>query len=141
MAAQIALALGSAIAGGAAFPLIDRLLNGSPEDQMRKQAAVQEEIENERMARHSGGGNPDMVGLVGGRPSPMDLESLIGEDELSLQGATLARKLYKARNARNPLEDKLNEILGESTARIAAMQSERVLTPIEIIQMMEMAGG
>lgn len=137
----IAVGVGSAIAGGAAYPLIDRLLNGSPEEQMRMQAAIQDEIENERMARQTGAGNPDMVGLVGGRPSPMDLEALIGEDELSQRGATIARKLYKARSARNPLEDKLDEILAGSTARIAAMQSERVLTPIEIIQMMEMAGG
>jgi hypothetical protein len=137
----VALGLGSAIAGGASFPLIDRLMNGSLEDQMRRQAAVQEQIENERMARQSGAGNPDMAGLVGGRVSPMDLESLIAEDELTNQGSRLARKLYKARSARNPLDDRLAEILGESTARIAAIQSERVLTPIEIIQMMEMAGG
>jgi hypothetical protein len=133
----VALGLGSAIAGGASFPLVDRL----PEEQMRRQAAVQEQIENERMARQSGAGNPDMAGLVGGRVSPMDLESLIAEDELTNQGSRLARKLYKARSARNPLDDRLAEILGESTARIAAIQSERVLTPIEIIQMMEMAGG
>jgi hypothetical protein len=137
----VALGLGSAIAGGASFPLVDRLINGSPEEQMRRQAAVQEQIENERMARQSGAGNPDMAGLVGGRVSPMDLESLIAEDELTNQGSRLARKLYKARSARNPLDDRLAEILGESTARIAAIQSERVLTPIEIIQMMEMAGG
>jgi hypothetical protein len=137
----VALGLGSAIAGGASFPLVDRLINGSPEEQMRRQAAIQEQIENERMARQSGAGNPDMAGLVGGRVAPMDLESLIAEDELTNQGSRLARKLYKARSARNPLDDRLAEILGESTARIAAIQSERVLTPIEIIQMMEMAGG
>ena len=133
----VALGLGSAIAGGASFPLVDRLINGSPEEQ----AAIQEQIENERMARQSGAGNPDMAGLVGGRGAPMDLEALIAEDELTRQGSGLARKLYKARSARNPLDDRLAEILGESTARIAAIQSERVLTPIEIIQMMEMAGG
>jgi len=137
----IAVGLGSALAGGASYPLMDRIMNGSPEDQMRRQAAVQEQIENERMARQSGAGNPDMAGLVGGSISPMDLEALLAEDELTYQGAGLARKLYKARNARNPLDDRLAEILGESTARIAAIQSERVLTPIEIIQMMEMAGG
>jgi hypothetical protein len=134
----VALGLGSAIAGGVSLPLVDRLMNGSPEDQMRRQAAVQEQIENERMAREAGPGIP---GLVGGRISPMDLEALIAEDELTRQGSGLARKLYSARNARNPLDDRLAEILGESTARIAAIQSERVLTPIEIIQMMEMAGG
>jgi hypothetical protein len=106
----VALGLGSAIAGGASFPLVDRLINGSPEEQMRRQAAIQEQIENERMARQSGAGNPDMAGLVGGRVAPMDLESLIAEDELTNQGSRL-------------------------------IQSERVLTPIEIIQMMEMAGG
>jgi hypothetical protein len=137
----VALGLGSAIAGGASFPLVDRLMNGSLEEQMRRQAAIQEQIENERMARQSGAGNPDMAGLVGGRVAPMDLEALIAEDELTRQGSGLARKLYKARSARNPLDDRLAEILGESTARIAAIQSERVLTPIEIIQMMEMAGG
>jgi hypothetical protein len=134
----IAAGLGSAVAGAAAFPIIDRILNGSPETQMRRQAAVQEEIENERMSRESG---PGLPGLVGGRVAPMDLEALIAEDELTRQGSGLARKLYKARSARNPIDDRLAEILGESTARIAAIQSERVLTPIEIIQMMEMAGG
>ena len=137
----IAAGLGTAIVGSAAYPITDRMMNGSPEEQMRRQAAVQEQIENERMARQAGAGNPDMAGLVGGSISPMDLEALLAEDELTYQGAGLARKLYKARNARNPLDDRLAEILGESTARIAAIQSERVLTPIEIIQMMEMAGG
>ena len=133
---SLAIGLLGALGSAAAYPLIDRLISGSPEDQMRKQLEVQDRFEQERAARMGGGEMGDLEGLVGGRrPS---LAELAGEYELTEMAARDARGLDRLRNARRPAYmDELDQIVAGNTARIAQLQSERVLTPMEIIQMIE----
>jgi hypothetical protein len=132
----LAIGLLGGVGSAAAYPIIERLLSGSPEDQMRKQLEIQDEFEQQRAARMGGGEMGDLDGLVGGRrPS---LAELAGEYELTEMAARDARGLDRLRNARRPAYmDELDQIVAGNTARIAQLQSERVLTPMEIIQMIE----
>lgn len=132
------LASGLLIAGAstAAYPLIERLLYGSREDQMREQMELQDQFERERMSRMSQGNEvDDLSGLVGG--GRMSLSDLMAEEELTRNAARAGRSLERARNARPRYMDELEQILAGQTARIAQLQSQRTLTPLEIISMVE----
>lgn len=135
--APLAIGVGSALAGSLPF-----LLQGGPSEEeqermMRRQLEIQDEFEQKRAARMGGGG--DLAGLVGG--GRRDLSSLLAEDELLKEVEEAAYALDQARSSRPRTSDELERILEGQTARIAALQSERVLSPVEIIQMMEAMGG
>jgi hypothetical protein len=130
-----------------------RLIEGSPEDQMRRSMEIQEQLESERMARMGGGyGSEDallsamgggyggMEGLVG-RGEPMDSTDMKYADDMTKHVSDLAYKMKKAREARPSGNDELERIIAGESARIASLQSERVLTPLEIIQFAEMSHG
>ena len=135
MSAFLIPAIGT-LASAAAFPLVSRMLEGSPEEQMRRQYKVQRELEAEDMA----GGAAGLDGLVGGQQA-MSLSDMMAEADLLRDVTESAYKLKKAREERPRYLDELNDILEGQTARVAALQSERVLSPLEIIQMMEGFGG
>ena len=147
---------GGHVAGIAAFsllaPLFNRMIEGSPEDQMRHSMEIQEKLEAERMGRMGGGGSEDallaalgggyggMEGLVG-RGEPMDSTDMKYANEMTKHVSDLAYKMKKARDARPTGNDELERIIAGESARIASLQSERVLTPLEIIQFAEMSHG
>lgn len=128
--------LGGSLVGAASFPIVSRMLEGSPEEQMRRQYKVQRELEAEDMAGRAAG----LDGLVGGQQA-MSLSDMMAEADLLRDVTESAYKLKKAREERPRYLDELNDILEGQTARVAALQSERVLSPLEIIQMMEGFGG
>lgn len=133
--------LALAVAGGLAGSLPFALGSGQPSEEeqermLRRQLEIQDEFEQKRAGR--AGGDP-MAGLVGG--GPRDLAGLVAEDQLLDEVSRAAYSLNRARNARSRTSDELERILEGQTARIAALQSERVLSPLEVIQMMEMMGG
>jgi hypothetical protein len=130
------LSLGSA----AAFPVIDRLLSGSPESQMRKQLEIQDQFEQEKMARMGAQGGGDLSGLVGmQQENPMSLASLMADERETASLGRIARNMRQSRFA--GMNPELEELLAGSTARLAAMQSERTLSPIEVLQMLEALNG
>lgn len=109
----------------------------SEEDQermLRRQLEIQDEFEQGRAAR-AGAGMDDLSGLVGG--GRMSLSDLMAEEELTRNAARAGRSLERARNARPRYIDELEQILAGQTARIAQLQSQRTLTPLEIISMVE----
>lgn len=132
------LASGLLIAGAstAAYPLIERLIYGSREDQMREQMELQDRFEQERMGRMAASGEMgDLAGLVGG--GRMDLAQLMNEAEQTQYLADVGQSLGRLGRSRNRQMDELDAILAGETARIAQLQSPRTLTPLEIIQMVE----
>jgi hypothetical protein len=130
------LSLGSA----AAFPVIDRLLSGSPESQMRKQLEIQDQFEQEKMARMGAQGGGDLSGLVGmQQENPMSLASLMADERETASLGRIARNMRQSRFA--GMNPELEELLAGSTARLAALQSERTLAPIEVLQMLEAVNG
>jgi hypothetical protein len=145
--------LGTAAAFSVLPMLAMRLFDGSPEDQMRHSMEIQEKLEAERMARMGGGGGGEdallsamgggyggMEGLVG-RGEPLDSTDMKYADDMTKHVSDLAYKMKKAREARPSGNDELERIIAGESARIASLQSERVLTPLEIIQFAEMSHG
>lgn len=132
-----AMTIAALIGGGSmlAAPLVGRLVEGSPEDQLRRQYKVQQEME---MA--AGDQNQELQNLMSAGPAP-SMSELIGEDNLMRQVEEASYKLKKARSKRPQYLDELGDILVGQHARIAAMQSERTPSALEIIQMMESIGG
>jgi hypothetical protein len=123
------------IGGGSmlAAPIVNRLIEGSPEDQMRRQYQVQQEMAASDQ-------NQELQNLMSAGPAP-SMSELIGEDRLMRQVEEASYKLKKARSKRPQYLDELGDILAGQHARIAAMQSERTPSALEIIQMMEGIGG
>lgn len=142
-AAKIGAHALTTLGGIAAWEGVSRLLHGSVEDQMRKQMEIGEKLEAERAAKMGGqpqyGEPSDLNDLVagGGRRS---LTDLMEEDELLREVARGAKSMERFRRQRPYGSRELNDILAGQEARIAALQSERGVTPLEVIQMMEAMG-
>jgi hypothetical protein len=81
----------------------------------------------------------DMAGLMSGRPR--SLTDLIAEDDMLSELEKVSYKMDRARRARSVGDQELDRILAGQTARIAALQSQRTLSPLEVIQMAEMISG
>lgn len=101
------------------------------ERMLRRQLEIQDEFERSR----AGGEMGDLGGLVGG--GGMSLEDLMAEELLTRKAARAGRALERFEEARPKYMDELDKILAGQTARIASLQSERTLTPLEIISMVE----
>lgn len=100
------------------------------ERMLRRQLEIQDEFEQRKMGRSGG-----LEGLVGG--GGMSLADLMAEEALTRKAARAGRSLERLGEARPKYMDELDRILAGQTARIASLQSERTLTPLEIIQMVE----
>lgn len=128
------LQIGGAVGGLSMIPMAFGYGQPSEEDQermMRRQLEIQDEFERKR----AGGGMGDLGGLVGG--GGMSLEDLMAEELLTRKAARAGRALERFEEARPKYMDELDRILAGQTARIASLQSERTLTPLEIISMVE----
>lgn len=99
---------------------------------MRRQLEIQDEFERERMG--SGDQMTDSDVLGGG----MSLSGLLNEERRTRMVGDIGRDLDTASRSRGfRMSPELEQLIGASSVRIAELQSERVLTPIEIIQMAE----
>lgn len=129
--------IGGALVGGLVASLPFFLMgNGMPSEEeqermLRRQLEIQDEFERKR----AGGEIGDLGGLVGG--GGMSLEDLMAEELLTRKAARAGRALERFEEARPKYMDELDRILAGQTARIASLQSERTLTPLEIISMVE----
>ena len=131
------------LAGIGAWEGVSRLVHGSMEDQMRQQMEIGERLEMERAMRGGRGGpmpsEAELAGLVGG--GRRSLTDLMAEDEIMREVAQTARSMDRLKRVRPYGSRDLENILAGETARIAALQSPRALTPLEVIQMLEEMGA
>ena len=109
------------------------------ERMLRRQLEIQDEFEQQRAQRGGAGG--DMAGLVGGmgpvRPQP-SLAMLAEEDEFLrdlLSAQEGLERIERAGAQSAQFSPELQKLLAGEEARIRQLQSERTLTPYEILQL------
>ena len=137
---------------GALFGLVgevqNRAVHGSAEDQMRESIEIQRKLEMEEMQRQgispatmgmSGIDDPELAGLLR-RPS-RSMTSLLMDEDFTEQLADVAKSFKKAERARSPRSSELDGIIAGNEAALAQIQSERILSPMELIQMIEGMNG
>ena len=143
---------GATAGAGAVFGLVgevqNRAVHGTVEDQMRESVEIQRKLEMEEMQRQgispatmgmSGIDDPELAGLLR-RPS-RSMTSLLMDEEFTEQLADVAKSFKKAERARSPRSSELDGIIAGNEAALAQIQSERILSPMELIQMIESMNG
>jgi hypothetical protein len=108
------------------------------ERMLRRQLEIQDEFERGRAGGATGGG--ELGGLVGGGPAP-SLAMLAEQDEFLsslLRANEGLEELGRAGERAGRLSPDLERLIAGEEARIRQIQSERVLTPYEILQMVGM---
>jgi len=128
--------VGTAVAFTVLPMLLDRLMHGSTETQMRNQMDIQKKLEMEQMGQMAGGPSmgpgmqmgmqqqrqPSMTDLIASEDM-VDRASKMGQQDNMLQ-ASLARP-----SGRNELED----LLAGDEVRLRQLQSPRRISPYEIM--------
>lgn len=143
---------GATAGAGALFGLVgevqNRAVHGNVEDQMRESIQIQRKLEMEEMQRQgispatmgmSGIDDPELAGLLR-RPS-RSMTSLLMDEDFTEQLADVAKSFKKAERARSPRSSELDGIIAGNEAALAQIQSERILSPMELIQMIESMNG
>ena len=133
------LGVAGAVGGLSMIPMMFGVGQPSQEEQeqmLRRQLEIQDEFEQQKMARMGGGG---LEGLVGGGRAPSVAE-LIADEQLTRQLAGIAKNLGNAREA-PMISPELEELLAGQTARLATLQQSRMMTPMEILSRLEAARG
>jgi hypothetical protein len=143
---------GATAGAGALFGLVgevqNRAVHGTIEDQMRESIEIQRKLEMEDMQRQginpatmgmSGIDDPELAGLLR-RPS-RSMTSLLMDEDFTEQLADVAKSFKKAERARSPRSSELDGIIAGNEAALAQIQSERILSPMELIQMIESMNG
>lgn len=137
MGSQLAglMNIGGTVGGLSMLPMAFGAGQPSEEEQermMRRQLEIQDEFEQQRARRAGGAGG--LEGLVGGEPQ-MGVSELAAIEELTRKYGATQNQIDRLRERRvNP---ELDALLAGNTARIAQMQSQRTLTPLELIQIAE----
>jgi len=140
MAGNIPLALAFTL-----IPMaIDRLTRGSEEDQMRSSMEIQRKLQAESEGGGEMGGEMGgMAGLMEDEPRMSDLLAEQGEvnsaRNLGYAGNNLSEKMYRGSNFGN--SSQLAGLIGGDTARLAQLQSERTLSPAEIMSIINSDRG
>lgn len=143
---------GATAGAGALFGLVgevqNRAVHGTVEEQMRESIEIQRKLEMEEMQRQgispatmgmSGIDDPELAGLLR-RPS-RSMTSLLMDEDFTEQLADVAKSFKKAERARSPRSSELDGIIAGNEAALAQIQSERILSPMELIQMIESMNG
>lgn len=110
----------------------------SEEDQermLKRQLEIQAEFEQKRAG---GGGaqiDPELAGLLQQRPR--DMTGLLMDEDFSRQMVEVSKELSRFQRKRPQGSSELEGIIAGNEAALAQLQSERVLSPMEIMQMLE----
>jgi hypothetical protein len=132
------LGLPGLVVGTLAYPVMERLLYGSREDQMREQFETQKKIEQEEMAK-MGGVSPmgDMGGVAGGMMPQQEqgMYDLLENERQTGEDVSFARRQNRALQGlgRSGSGDELDRLLAGQETRLRQIQSPRQLTPYEIM--------
>lgn len=111
------------------------------ERMLKRQLEIQAEFEQSRAGAGAGGGvggamaDPELAGLLQQRPR--DMTGLLMDEQFSNQMVEVAKEMGKLQRQRPRGSSELEGIIAGNEAALAQMQSERVLSPMEIIQMLE----
>ena len=124
--------LAGTVLSAAAFPLIERLVYGSREDQMREQFELQKKLEMEQM-----GSAPEMMGAAS--PQESRMYDLMAEKDLSSKDLefAMARNRVLGGLARPSGSRELEQLIAGEEARIRSAQAPRTLTPYEIMGILD----
>jgi len=117
-----------------AFPILERLIYGSREQQMRDQFELQKKLEMEEMARMGG-----MGGMASGPMDDRSMYQLISEEADSRKdlGFAMGRNHLMSSLGRNQSGDELARLLAGDEARIRSAMAPRQLTPYEVMGMLD----
>ena len=118
-------------------------MNGQPsEEEQERSLKRQLEIQAEFEQRRAGGGgagaagiDPELAGLLQQRPRSMTV--LLMDEDFSRQMFEVSKEMDKMQRHRPRGSSELEGIIAGNEAALAQLQSERVLSPMEIIQMLE----
>jgi len=140
MALQTILGIAGAVGGLATIPYMFGYGQPSEEEQermLRRQLEIQDEFEKKRAGGGAGGAeiDPELAGLIQQRPR--DMTGLLMDEDFSRQMAEVAKEMGKMQRQRPRGSSELEGIIAGNEAALAQLQSERVLSPMEIIQMLE----
>jgi len=132
------LGLPGLVVGTLAYPVMERLMYGSREDQMREQFETQKKLEQEEMAK-MGGVSPmgDMGGVAGGMMPQQEqgMYDLLEDQRQTGEDVSFARRQNRALEGlgRSGSGDELDRLLAGQETRLRQIQSPRQLTPYEIM--------
>jgi len=128
------------IIGTLAYPVMERLIYGDREQQMRDQYKLQAKIEQEQMAGAGNAGAMGGMANLGAAPDEPSMYSLKEAEGDSLADLAFANKRNRALRSinRSSSSDELAGLLAGQEARLRSLQSPRQLTPYEI---MDIIGG
>ena len=129
------------VVGTLAYPIMERLIYGSREDQMREQFDLQRKLEQEEMGRMG-----DMGGVQGGpvggammAPQDDSMYDLMEAEKMTGRMNTFAKNRNRAMEAlaRPSGSEEMERLLAGEEARIRSIQSPRQLTPYEIMGILD----
>lgn len=132
------LGLPGLVVGTLAYPVMERLMYGSREDQMREQFETQKKLEQEEMAK-MGGVSPmgDMGGVAGGMMPQQEqgMYDLLEDERQTGEDVSFARRQNRALEGlgRSGSGDELDRLLAGQETRLRQIQAPRQLTPYEIM--------
>jgi hypothetical protein len=132
------LGLPGLVVGTLAYPVMERLMYGSREDQMREQFETQKRLEQEEMAK-MGGVSPmgDMGGVAGGMMPQQEqgMYDLLEDERQTGEDVSFARRQNRALEGlgRSGSGDELDRLLAGQETRLRQIQAPRQLTPYEIM--------
>jgi len=129
-------------AGSALSSLPFMFMNGQPSEEeqermLKRQLEIQAEFEQRRAGGGAGGAevDPELAGLLQQRPRSMT--GLLMDEDFSRQMFEVSKEMDKMQRQRPRGSSELEGIIAGNEAALAQLQSERVLSPMEIIQMLE----
>lgn len=124
------------VVGTLAYPVMERLIYGSREDQMRDQMNIQRKLEEEQMAKQAGmGGLPGLAGGAMQAPSEDSMYNLLEGEKMTERMNDFANTRNRALEAlaRPSGSEEMQRLLAGDEARVRSLQSPRQLTPYEIM--------
>lgn len=127
--------------GTLAYPVMERLIYGSREDQMRDQFDLQRKLEQEEMGRMGDMGGVQ-GGLAGGAMMAPQEDSMYDLMEAEKMTGSMNRFAQSRNRALEALErpsgsEEMERLLAGQEARIRSIQSPRQLTPYEIMGILD----
>lgn len=125
------------VIGTLAYPVMERLIYGSREQQMRDQFDLQRKLEQEEMGRMG-----DMGGVPGGAmaaPEESSMYDLLEAEKMTDRMGRFAQNRNRALESldRPSGSEEMERLLAGQEARIRSIQSPRQLTPYEIMGILD----
>lgn len=132
----------TALGGLATIPYLFGAGQPSQEEQermLKRQLEIQAEFEQ---GKGGGGGemtDPRLAGLL--QEEPQGMTGLLMDEDFTRQMADVSKEMGKLQRTRPRGSSELEGIIAGNEAALAQIQNERVLSPMEIIQMLESMNG